>query len=137
MKRWRPGSVGEASAVGGVLLLGALVAGGWVAGPPHLAPVFTHNATALTWMMMGDGVIASVLPVWMLLLPRDYLSTFLKITTILVLAIAILVILPPLRMPALTPFASLGRSEEHTSELQSRLHLVCRLLLEKKKAKQT
>src|SRR5438046_8977476 len=89
MKRWRPGSVGEASAVGAVLLLGALVAGGWVAGQPHLAPLFTHSATALTWMMMGYGFIASVLPVWMLLCPRDYLSTFLKITTILVLAIAI------------------------------------------------
>src|SRR5882724_5522317 len=87
MKRWRPGRVGEASAVGAVLLLGALVAGGWVADQPHIAPLFTHSATALTWMMMGYGFIASVLPVWMLLCPRDYLSTFLKITTILVLAV--------------------------------------------------
>ncbi|HYS60739.1 MAG TPA: carbon starvation CstA family protein, partial [Gemmatimonadales bacterium] len=117
MKRWRPGSVGEASAVGAVLLLGALVAGGWVAGQPHLAPLFTHSATALTWMMMGYGFIASVLPVWMLLCPRDYLSTFLKITTILVLAIAILVILPPLRMPALTPFASLGEGPVFAGKL--------------------
>src|SRR5438132_3413695 len=107
MKRWRPGKVGEASSVGAVLLLGALVAGGWVASQPHLAPLFTHSATALTLMMVAYGFIASVLPVWMLLCPRDYLSTFLKITTILVLAVAILVILPPLRMPALTPFASL------------------------------
>src|SRR6266705_1604718 len=111
MKRWRPGSVGEASAVGAVLLLGALVAGGWVAGQPHLAPLFTHSATALTWMMMGYGFIASVLPVWMLLCPRDYL------TTILVLAIAILVILPPLRMPALTPFASLGEGPVFAGKL--------------------
>src|SRR5436853_398693 len=117
MKRWRPGSVGEASAVGAVLLLGALVAGGWVAGQPHLAPLFTHSATALTWMMMGYGFIASVLPVWMLLCPRDYLSTFLKITTILVLAIAILVILPPLRMPALTPFVSLGEGPVFAGKL--------------------
>src|SRR6266702_1164287 len=117
MKRWRPGSVGEASAVGAVLLLGALVAGGWVAGQPHLAPLFTHSATALTWMMMGYGFIASVLPVWMLLCPRDYLSTFLKITTILVLAIAILVILPPLRMPALTPFATLGEGPVFAGKL--------------------
>src|SRR5436853_184344 len=117
MKRWRPGSVGEASAVGAVLLLGALVAGGWVAGQPHLAPLFTHSATALTWMMMGYGFIASVLPVWMLLCPRDYLSTFLKITTILVLAIAILVILPPLRMPALRPFASLGEGPVFAGKL--------------------
>src|SRR5436190_3505505 len=106
MKRWRPGKAGEASAVGAVLLLGALVAGGWVAGDPRLAPAFTHSATALTGMMVAYGFLASVLPVWMLLCPRDYLSTFLKITTILVLGLAILVILPPLRMPALTPFAA-------------------------------
>ena len=117
MKRWRPGRVGEASAVGAVLLLGALVAGGWVAGQPYLAPLFTHSATALTWMMMGYGFIASVLPVWMLLCPRDYLSTFLKISTILVLAVAILVILPPLRMPALTPFASLGEGPVFAGKL--------------------
>ena len=106
MKQWRPGKVGEASAVGAVLLLGALVAGGWVAGDPRLAPAFTRSATALTGMMVAYGFLASVLPVWMLLCPRDYLSTFLKITTILVLGLAILVILPPLRMPALTPFAA-------------------------------
>src|SRR6266481_8172516 len=117
MKRWRPGKVGEASAVGAVLLLAALVAGGWVAGQPHLGPLFTHSATALTWMMMGYGFIASVLPVWMLLCPRDYLSTFLKIATILVLAVAILVILPPLRMPALTPFASLGEGPVFAGKL--------------------
>src|SRR5438876_154732 len=117
MKQWRPGKVGEASAAGAVLLLGALVAGGWVAGQPHLAPLFTHSATALTWMMAAYGFIASVLPVWMLLCPRDYLSTFLKITTILVLAIAILVILPPLRMPALTPFASLGEGPVFAGKL--------------------
>jgi len=117
MKRWRPGKVGEASAAGAVLLLGALVAGGWVAGQPHVAPLFTHSATALTWMMVAYGFIASVLPVWMLLCPRDYLSTFLKITTILVLAVAILVILPPLRMPALTPFATLGEGPVFAGKL--------------------
>src|SRR5207245_11091537 len=117
MKRWRPGKVGEASAAGAVLLLGALVAGGWVAGQPHLAPAFTPSATTLTGMMIAYGFIASVLPVWMLLCPRDYLSTFLKITTILVLAVAILVILPPLRMPALTPFASLGEGPVFAGKL--------------------
>src|SRR5205807_588530 len=117
MKRWRPGRVGEASAVGAVLLLGALVAGGWVAAQPQLAPVFTHSATAITWMMVAYGFVASVLPVWMLLCPRDYLSTFLKITTILVLAVAILVILPPLRMPALTPFATLGEGPVFAGKL--------------------
>src|SRR5690242_1869253 len=117
MKRWRPGRVGEASAAGAVLLLGALVAGGWVAGQPHLAPLFTHSATTLTWIMVAYGFVASVLPVWMLLCPRDYLSTFLKITTILVLAVAILVILPPLRMPALTPFATLGEGPVFAGKL--------------------
>src|SRR2546425_263646 len=99
MKTWRPGNVGEASAAGAALLLLALVGGRWVAGHPSLGPAFTHGGIALTWMMIGYGFLASVLPVWMLLTPRDYLSTFLKITTILVLAIAILIILPPLRMP--------------------------------------
>jgi len=117
MKRWRPGKVGEASAVGAVLLLGALVAGGWVAAQPQLAPLFTHTAAAITWMMVAYGFVASVLPVWMLLCPRDYLSTFLKVTTILVLALAILVILPPLKMPALTPFARLGEGPVFAGKL--------------------
>src|SRR5207244_10219424 len=117
VRRGRPGKVGEASAAGAVLLLGALVAGGWVAGQPHLAPLFTHSATGLTWMMVAYGFVASVLPVWMLLCPRDYLSTFLKITTILVLALAILVLLPPLRMPALTPFVRLGEGPVFAGKL--------------------
>src|SRR5216684_4610468 len=108
MKSWRPGKVGEASAAGAVLLLLALLGGGWVAGHPSLGPAFTHSGTTLTWMIIAYGFVASVLPVWMLLAPRDYLSTFLKIATILVLAVAILVILPPLKMPAFTPFASGG-----------------------------
>src|SRR5881396_1579250 len=108
MKRWRPGKVGVASAGGAPPRAGALGAGGGLPGQPQLAPVFTHSATALTWMMVAYGFVASVLPVWMLLCPRDYLSTFLKITTIVVLALAILILLPPLKMPALTPFATLG-----------------------------
>src|SRR5688500_4538007 len=117
MKRWRPGKVGEASLVGAVLLLVALVAGGSVAQHPTLAGAFTHSGTTITWMMIGYGFIASVLPVWMLLCPRDYLSTFLKITTVLVLGIAILIILPPLRMPALTPFATAGEGPVFAGKL--------------------
>ena len=117
MKRWRPGKVGEASAVGAALLLGALVAGGWVANHPGLAAAFTHTGTSLTWMMIAYGFIASVLPVWMLLCPRDYLSTFLKITTVVVLGVAILIILPPLRMPALTPFATAGEGPVFAGKL--------------------
>ncbi|HSD33164.1 MAG TPA: carbon starvation CstA family protein [Gemmatimonadales bacterium] len=107
MKSWRPGHIGEASLVGAVLLIAALVGGGWVASHP-IGAAFTQSGTTLTWMMMVYGFAASVLPVWMLLAPRDYLSTFLKIATILILAVAIMVILPPLRMPALTAFATLG-----------------------------
>jgi carbon starvation protein len=117
MKVWRPGKVGEASAVGAILLLTALVAGGWVAAHPALGPAFTHTGTTLTWLMIAYGFIASVLPVWMLLCPRDYLSTFLKISTIVILAVAILIILPPLRMPALTPFATQGEGPVFAGKL--------------------
>src|SRR5947208_14806661 len=117
MKVWRPGRVGEASAVGAVLLIGALVAGGWVASQPDVATWFRHSGLGITWMMIAYGFIASVLPVWMLLCPRDYLSTFLKISTVLVLGVAILVILPPLRMPALTAFASLGEGPVFAGKL--------------------
>jgi carbon starvation protein len=108
MKQWRPGKVGEASIVGALLLLAALVGGGYVGHHPVLGPAFTHSGTSLVWMMLAYGFVASVLPVWMLLAPRDYLSTFLKITTIFVLALAMFILLPRLRMPALTPFALLG-----------------------------
>ena len=117
MKRWRPGKVGEASIVGAVLLLIALVAGGSVASHPGLAAAFTHSGTSITVMMIAYGFIASVLPVWMLLCPRDYLSTFLKIATVLVLGVAILIILPPLRMPALTPFATEGEGPVFAGKL--------------------
>src|SRR5687767_10716000 len=117
MKVWRPGRVGEASAVGALLRLGALVAGGWVATHQTLGPAFTHTGPAITWMMIAYGFIASVLPVWMLLCPRDYLSTFLKISTVLALAVAVFVILPDLRMPALTPFATLGEGPVFAGKL--------------------
>ncbi len=117
MKRWRPGKVGEASVIGALLLLLALVGGGSVASHPGLAAAFTHSGTSITGMMIAYGFIASVLPVWMLLCPRDYLSTFLKITTVLVLGVAILIILPPLRMPALTPFATAGEGPVFAGKL--------------------
>ena len=87
-----------------VLLLLALVGGRYVAESPTLAPLFTHCGLTIAWAMIAYGFIASVLPVWMLLCPRDYLSTFMKIGTILLLAIGILIVLPPLQMPALTQF---------------------------------
>ena len=117
MKRWRPGRVLEASIAGALLLLVALVAGGRVATNPGLAAAFTQSGISITWMMIAYGFIASVLPVWMLLCPRDYLSTFLKITTVVVLGVAILILLPPLRMPALTPFATAGEGPVFAGKL--------------------
>ena len=104
MKVWRPGKTLEASLGGVVLLLVALVAGRWVGESATLAPLFRHDGLTIAWAMIGYGFIASVLPVWMLLCPRDYLSTFMKIGTIVLLAIGILIVLPPVRMPAVTRF---------------------------------
>jgi carbon starvation protein CstA len=100
----RPGRVGEVSIAGFVLLMLSIWGGGLVAQSPTLAPLFTFEATQIAWMLIGYGFVAAVLPVWLLLAPRDYLSTFLKIGTIAVLAIAILFVAPQLKMPALTQF---------------------------------
>src|SRR5215208_5188292 len=100
MKVWRPGRTLDASILGVILLLAALMAGRYVAQSPVLAPYFTHSGLAIAYGMIAYGFVASVLPVWMLLCPRDYLSTFMKIGTILLLAVGILIVLPPLKMPA-------------------------------------
>src|SRR5918992_596814 len=103
--RWlRPGRVLEASAIGLVLLIAALYAGQWVAQNPTLAPAFTLSGTTLAWLIMAYGFAASVVPVWLLLAPRDYLSAFVKIGVVIGLALGILIVLPPLRMPAFTRF---------------------------------
>ncbi|MBD8543946.1 MAG: carbon starvation CstA family protein [Massilia sp.] len=100
----RVGRIGEISAIGFVLLMLAIVGGQWVHDSPVWGPMFTFTGTELTWMLIGYGFVAAVIPVWLLLAPRDYLSTFLKIGTILALAIGILVVAPDLRMPAVTKF---------------------------------
>ncbi|RAI58229.1 carbon starvation CstA family protein [Roseicella frigidaeris] len=100
----RPGAIGEVSVLGFVLLMLAILGGQWVAADPAWAAAFTFSATQLCWLLIGYGFVASILPVWLLLAPRDYLSTFLKIGTILGLALGILVVLPELRMPAVTRF---------------------------------
>ncbi|WP_421187585.1 pyruvate/proton symporter CstA [Aeromonas sanarellii] len=100
----RPGRIGEVSIIGLVCLVFAIVSGGWVAESETWAPYFDFDGVQLTWMLVGYGFVASVLPVWLLLAPRDYLSTFLKIGTIVGLAIGILVTQPTLQMPALTQF---------------------------------
>jgi carbon starvation protein len=104
MKVWRPGKTIEASVVGVILLLVALVLGRHVAESATLAPLFTHSGVTIAWGIIVYGFIASVLPVWMLLCPRDYLSTFMKIGTIALLAIGLVLVRPPLQMPALTRF---------------------------------
>ena len=100
----RPGRIGEVSVIGLVLLVFAIISGGWVAESPTWAPFFDFTGVQLTWMLVGYGFVAAVLPVWLLLAPRDYLSTFLKIGTIVGLAIGILIMRPTLTMPALTKF---------------------------------
>ena len=108
MRYIRPGKIGEISVVGLFLLLGAIWLGGRIAADPTWGPAFTFTAKQITWMLIGYGFVASVLPVWLLLAPRDYLSTFLKIGTIIALAIGIFIVMPELRMPALTQFAHSG-----------------------------
>jgi carbon starvation protein len=104
MKAWRPGRTGEASIVGILLLLLALVGGQQVAASATVAPLFTWAPLSIALALIGYGFVASVLPVWMLLAPRDYLSTFMKVGTILLLAVAILLERPLLKLPALTQF---------------------------------
>ena len=104
MKVWRPGRTLEASAAGVALLMAALVGGRYVAESATLAPYFTYSGLTIAYGIIAYGFIASVLPVWMLLCPRDYLSTFMKIGTILLLALGIVLVLPPLKLPAVTPF---------------------------------
>jgi carbon starvation protein len=100
----RVGRIGEVSIIGFVLLMLAIVGGQFVQENEALAPMFTYTGTELTWMLIGYGFIASVLPVWLLLAPRDYLSTFLKIGTILGLALGIVIVAPMLQMPSMTKF---------------------------------
>ncbi|MFL5640464.1 MAG: carbon starvation CstA family protein [Gemmatimonadaceae bacterium] len=105
--RWvRPHRVLEASAIGLLLLFVALFAGRWVASNPTLAPAFTLSGRTLALLIMAYSFFASVLPVWLLLAPRDYLSAFVKIGVVLALALGIVIVLPPLQMPALTQFTN-------------------------------
>lgn len=104
MRFFRPGHIGEISALGFIFLIFSIWFGGQVAADPFWGPFFTLKAETIAILMIAYGFIASVLPVWFLLAPRDYLSTFLKIGTILGLAVGIFVVMPELQMPALTKF---------------------------------
>lgn len=107
LRIFRPGRVTETSVIGVVLLIAAIVAGGWVQ-TSSWAGFFTLEPKTLVLWLVGYGFVASVLPVWMLLAPRDYLSTFMKIGTIVLLAVGVLVTAPVLRTEAFTEFAFSG-----------------------------
>jgi carbon starvation protein len=104
LRYWRPGKVLECSALGFVLVMASIVGGQWVASSASLAPWFTWSAMSLALAIIAYGFIASALPVWMLLAPRDYLSTFVKLGVVLLLAIGVLFVHPDLQMPAFTRF---------------------------------
>ena len=105
MRFIRPGRVLEATAIGVTLLLLAVYIGGEIDKSETLRVYFDHGGLFLAWSIILYGFAAAVLPVWMLLAPRDYLSTFVKLGTIIFLAIAIAILQPDIKMPAITNFA--------------------------------
>jgi carbon starvation protein len=100
----RPGRIGEMSLIGAVLLLAALIYGRTVSETPELAVWFNYSGETLALIVIAYGFVASVLPVWLLLAPRDYLSTFLKVGTILLLTVGVIIVHPDLQMQAVTRF---------------------------------
>ncbi|MDQ1181041.1 carbon starvation CstA family protein [Rhodococcus sp. SORGH_AS_0301] len=113
----RPGKVSEVSLIGVVLLLLAIISGGWVAETEWGADWFTLSKVTVAWLLIAYGLAASILPVWLLLAPRDYLSTFMKIGTIVLLAVGILIARPVLQMPDMTSFASEGNGPAFSGSL--------------------
>ncbi|MBB4734995.1 carbon starvation protein [Micrococcus cohnii] len=108
--RWiRPGRITEISVIGFALLLAAIVAGGWIAETEWGVQLFTLERTTIAWAVIIYGFVAAVLPVWLLLAPRDYLSTFMKIGVIAGLAVAIVITQPQIAAPAISEFA--GRAD--------------------------
>jgi carbon starvation protein len=104
LRYWRPGKVLECSAMGFVLVMAGIFAGRWVGESASLAPVFTLTAMSLAVAIILYGFLASALPVWLLLAPRDYLSTFVKLGVITMLAVGIVFVRPELQLPAFTRF---------------------------------
>lgn len=100
----RPGRILEGSAIGLVLLLACVAGGGWIAGNESIRGYFEWDGMACAWFVMIYGFCAAVLPVWLLLAPRDYLSTFMKLGVVVLLAISIVVLAPEVKMPPLTRF---------------------------------
>ncbi len=106
MRYLRPGRVGEISIIGGLLLLLAIWFGGVIAHDPYWGPALTFKDTTITWTLIGYAFVSALLPVWLVLAPRDYLATFLKIGVIIGLAVGIIILHPQLKMPAVTQFIS-------------------------------
>ena len=104
MRNFRPGRVLEASTLGVILLLLAVAGGGWIDHNESLRGLFDHEGLTLAWVIIAYGFAAAVMPVWLLLAPRDYLSTFVKLGTVTLLAIAIVILQPHIHMPAVTQF---------------------------------
>ncbi|MBC9732276.1 carbon starvation CstA family protein [Nocardioides marmotae] len=112
----RPGRVMEVTAIGVVLLLLAIVGGGWIDGS-SLADELTLSKEALVLCLVGYGFVASVLPVWMLLTPRDYLSTFMKVGVIVLLAVGLVIAAPTIQADAVTSFATDGNGPVFAGKL--------------------
>lgn len=104
MRHIRPGRILEASLIGVALLLLSVASGGWIDHQAGLRAFFDFDAGTLVWLVIGYGFVAAVLPVWLLLAPRDYLSTYMKLGTVVALAVAIVLMHPEIKMPALTRF---------------------------------
>ncbi|MGE0041051.1 MAG: carbon starvation CstA family protein [Vicinamibacterales bacterium] len=104
LRYWRPGKVLEATAIGVALVIASIVAGQWVSETPRIAAYFNYSAMTLSFGVIVYGFLASALPVWLLLAPRDYLSTFVKLGVVIMLGFGVLFAAPQLEMPALTQF---------------------------------
>ncbi len=109
LRFFRPGKVAEVSVIGFVLLLAAIIGGGAVAETDWGSTVFLLDKVTIAWGIIIYGFIAAILPVWLLLAPRDYLSTFMKIGTIIMLAVAIVIVRPEINVPAFSEFAANGQ----------------------------
>src|SRR5881296_2644279 len=107
LQRWRPGRVGEMSAIGVVMLVAAVISGRAVS-QSSLAGWFDLERSTLVWLLAAYGFLASVLPIWMLLVPRDYLSSFMKVSVVILLGVGVIVMAPPIEMPRTTGFITGG-----------------------------
>ncbi|GAA1850265.1 carbon starvation CstA family protein [Myceligenerans crystallogenes] len=117
LRFWRPGKIGEVSLIGVALLILAIVAGGWIAGTEWGAAAFTLDKVTVSWLLIGYGFLASVLPVWLLLAPRDYLSTYMKVGTIALLAVGVVIAAPAVQAPAVSRFAIDGTGPAFAGQL--------------------